>query len=208
MIWFGRIIGICLKTMFCYYFGEYTARKPYSYSATNQLIGNFKKKVDRRGRPDWHYKEEAIRQVAAVFRAAIADKSLDAMTFIPIPPSKAKTDQLYDDRLVKMLRAIRSNPVVDVREIITQTNSTMAAHESDQRPTPDQLEQIYAIDRALLKPVPGFIAVVDDVLTTGCHFVAMKRVLARTFPEAKIIGLFLARRVPETADPDDFDDVF
>ena len=34
----------------CYFLGEYTARMGFAYSATNNLILNFKKSVDRRGR--------------------------------------------------------------------------------------------------------------------------------------------------------------
>jgi hypothetical protein len=34
----------------------------------------------------------------------------------------------------------------------------------------------------------------DDVLTTGAHFRAAKRVLHARFPQAQIIGLFVARR--------------
>lgn len=41
--------------------------------------------------------------------------------------------------------------------------------------------------------------VVDDVLTTGSHFVATKTVLQARYPNAWIGGLFIGRR-PEAAD--------
>ena len=44
----------------CLYFGEYTARKGFNHSETNQLILNFKKKMDRRGLLEWRYKTAAI----------------------------------------------------------------------------------------------------------------------------------------------------
>jgi predicted amidophosphoribosyltransferase len=50
----------------------------------------------------------------------------------------------------------------------------------------------------LIEPTPAVIAVVDDVLTAGAHFKAMKRLLMETFQDAHIVGLFLARRVPNT----------
>ena len=65
-------------------------------------------------------------------------------------------------------------------------------------PGPDELYQRYQIDQTLTEPVPRLIAVVDDVLTTGAHFKAMQRILNETFPGVPLIGLFLARRVPET----------
>ena len=36
----------------CYFIGEYTARKGFAYSASNNLLLNFKKGMDRRGRPE------------------------------------------------------------------------------------------------------------------------------------------------------------
>lgn len=48
---------------YCNFIGEYTARKGYSYSDTNQLIANFKKPPKLRGTPQWTYKQQAINQV-------------------------------------------------------------------------------------------------------------------------------------------------
>ena len=191
----------------CYFIGEYTAREGYAYSATNQLVYNFKKTVDRRGRPEWRYKEQAIRTAAAAFRAALNPEALERLTFVPIPPSKAKDDPLYDDRLTRMLGAIRAEPQLDVRELIVQTVSTDAVHHAEVRLRPDEIEALYRIDEALTEPVPHFIAVVDDMLTTGAHFRASKSVLSARFPAAVVVGLFIARRVPNTSDLDDFDDV-
>lgn len=88
----------------CYYAGEYTAGEGHAYSETNQLILNFKKSVDKRGTAQWQYKERAILQAAAIFRAAI--KADAEITFVPIPPSKAKSDPLYDDRMLQLLQAV------------------------------------------------------------------------------------------------------
>ena len=191
----------------CYFIGEYTARQGYAYSATNQLVYNLKKSVDRRGRPEWRYKEQAIRTAAAAFRTALNPEALERMTFVPIPPSKARDDPLYDDRLTRMLGAIRAEPQLDVRELIVQRVSTDAVHHADVRLRPDEIEALYRIDEALTEPVPQFIAVVDDILTTGAHFRASKSVLSARFPAAVVVGLFIARRVPNTSDLEDFDDV-
>jgi hypothetical protein len=43
----------------CYYLGEYTARKGYAFSPINDLVQNLKKPMDRRGKPEWRYKEWA-----------------------------------------------------------------------------------------------------------------------------------------------------
>ena len=191
----------------CYFIGEYTASQGYSYSPTNHLISNFKKTMDRCERPEWRYKDQAIQDAAAAFRKALAPKDLDRWTFVPIPPSKAKSDPLYDDRLTRMLGAIRSKPPLDVRELVVQTESTDPVHVGDVvRLAPEEIQALYRIDETLTEPAPDTIAVVDDILTTGAHFRAAKSVLSTHFPEtSKIIGLFIARTVQVPA-ADDFPD--
>ena len=186
----------------CYCLGEYTARKGFAFSETNQLIANFKKSVERRGRPDWKYKGAAIRTAGSAFRAALSEAWLARATLVPVPPSKAHADPLYDDRMMQMLAVATQGLQADVRELVRQQASTEAAHLSDVRPTPAQLAANYVIDEAAAGgPPPTVIGVFDDLLTTGCHFQAMKATLAARFPEVPILGMFIARRVPDA----DFD---
>lgn len=184
----------------CYFIGEYTARKGYAYSETNNLVFNFKKTMDRRGHPEWRYKGISIRRAAAAFRTALGPEAIDGLTFVPIPPSKAKGDPLYDDRLIRLLHAIRPQPPLDVRELVVQTVSTEAVHGRDDRPGPGQISKLYRINEELAAPLKACVAIVDDVLTTGAHFQAAKSVLEARFPEQVFIGLFLARRAPDTTD--------
>ena len=188
----------------CYFLGEYTARKGFAFSATNHLVFNLKKGMDRRGRPEWPYKAIAIQTVAEALRAALNDRARQTLTFVPAPPSKAKTDPLYDDRLAQVLRGVWPGQATDVRELIVQPTSSDAAHDRDNRPRPAELEARYVIDRGLLRPVPKILAVVDDLVTTGAHFVAIRNMLRREFPDSQIVGIFIARRVPEAADVEDF----
>lgn len=122
----------------CYFLGEYTARKGYSYSQTNQLILNFKKPLDRKGKPEWRYKQSALLQVAAAFQRALGEDP-PAYVFVPVPPSKARDHPLHDDRVTRMLRAIWPGRSADVRELIVQLESTDAAHENPLRPKPPEI---------------------------------------------------------------------
>ena len=184
----------------CYFIGEYTARGGYAYSDTNDLIQNLKKPMDRRGRPEWRYKERAIRRAADAFGTALKPDAIDRLTFVPVPPSKAKEHPLYDDRLTRMLHAIRPHPSLDIREIIVQRVSTDAVHAGNVRPKPDRIEELYRVDEALKTPIPNLIAIVDDVLTTGAHFRAASSFLSSHFPRTQMVGLFIARRAPDTSD--------
>ena len=185
----------------CYFIGEYTARKGYSYSPTNNLIFNFKKSGDRRHNlSEWRHKEQAIQKVAAVFRSAFRPEAFDRLTFVPIPPSMAVDDPLYDDRLTRMLHAIRPDPRLDIRELIIQTRSAASSHSSDARPRPEEIKALYRLDETLTEPVPRIVALVDDLLTAGAHFRAAKSVLSARFQDITIFGLFIARRAPDTCD--------
>ena len=190
----------------CYFIGEYTARKGFAYSPGNRLIINFKKPMDRRGTSQWRWKDHALQQAAKAFRTALNTEFLDVATFVPIPPSKARTDPLYDDRMTRMLQAIRPQAPIDVREFIVQAESTAAAHDRSDRLGPAELEAMYRIDAALKLPPPRVIAICDDMLTTGSHFRAAQRVLHQTFPGVRTLGLFIVRRVPEAVDFPDFED--
>jgi hypothetical protein len=189
----------------CYFLGEYTARKGFAFSATNQLILNFKKSMNKRNSLQWRYKEKAIEEAAAAFRASLNSEWLDGAALVPVPPSKSKSDALYDDRVVRMVRGIRAQPALDVRELLLQRTSTVAVHDQQNRPTPEQIQANYAIDQAICDPVPQVIGLFDDVLTTGAHFRAASTALQQSFPGVKIVGLFIARRVPEAAAFEEFD---
>ena len=186
----------------CHFIGEYTARRGFSYSATNSLILDFKKPVERSRRPEWRYKEAAIATAAAVLRQAVHPNVLDRLVFVPVPPSKARGEAGYDDRVVRMLQAVRPEQPLDVRELLVQARSTQASHLRTTRPRPQELAALYRIDPAVEPPGPGVVAVVDDLLTTGAHFRAAATVLSARFPDIDVVGLFIARRVPETTAPE------
>jgi hypothetical protein len=189
----------------CYFLGEYTARKGYAFSPTNHLIFNLKKGMERRDRPEWRYKGVAIQTVADALRTALNDRARQTLTFVPVPPSKSKADPLYDDRLVQVLRAIWPGQGADIREMVAQPASTDAVHDRDDRPTPAELEARYVIDQGVVHPKPQACAVVDDMITTGAHYVAIKNILRCAYPDIPIVGIFIARRVPEAVDVEDFE---
>ncbi|WP_334460213.1 hypothetical protein [Acinetobacter soli] len=177
----------------CYYFGEYTARASYGHSETNQLILNFKKPVDRRGLPEWYYKEKAIQEISFLLNQALAP--VNTILFVPVPPSKAKHDPMYDDRMTRVLDKLNNGWMGNgYRELITQTTSTCAVHAANNRRNIEELINNYRVEKQLIFPIPSMIIVIDDVLTTGCHYKAMEHHLRQTYPSTEIVGLFLARR--------------
>jgi hypothetical protein len=189
----------------CLFFGDYTAKKSWSHSATNQLILNFKMPVSARDSNRWPHKVRALHQVAALFSDNIAT-ALSRITLVPIPPSKLKSDSAYDNRMMEMLNLMRtpSGAIPDIKELVLQNKAMPAAHSSDVRLPPSEWEKVYSINSKFAAAEPTWIAIIDDTIVTGCRFRAMSNVLKRQFPNARITGLFIARRVPEAIDPSDF----
>ena len=116
---------------------------------------------------------------------ALNPKWLSIATLIPVPPSKIKSDPLYDDRLIQMLRVLGAGLELDIREMIAQRESTEAAHSTEARLRVDELCDNYVIEESLVAPPPRVIGVVDDVLTTGSHFKAVQRLLSWAFPNCE-----------------------
>jgi len=189
----------------CFYFVEYRPGEKGPYSAGNQLILNFKKDVARyKHAPDrrpWNYKLAAIDDVSRAIATHTNATHLPALTFVPVPPSKAATDPHYDSRCEDALTGIRkfTRSAVDVRKLIVQTTSTRASHACSDRLGIDELRAIYRIEESLAAPQPQSLVVFDDVLTTGAHFKAAKAVLAARFPGIPIWGLFIARVIRPSA---------
>ncbi|PZU26748.1 MAG: hypothetical protein DI622_00080 [Chryseobacterium sp.] len=177
----------------CFFFHVYLANKGYSFNEYNQLIGNFKKKLDRRGQYDWRYKEKAIREVASILRGTLATISTP-VTVIPIPPSLCRTDEMYDDRMVQALRIASSGlENIIVRDIISLRENREASHSDTRtRLSPLQLQQLL-----ILEDNPPIhtknIILIDDVITTGSQFKACKGLLLQEYENIDVTGLFVAR---------------
>lgn len=185
----------------CWYGGDYTARGGFGCSPINNLVSNFKKSVLKRDLPEYYYKERAITSVGRDFAGWFAPATYQQATFVPIPPSKATDHAEYDNRMTLALKCMADvvkathRIEADVRELVVQQGSYAASHANpEHRMQPNDLIPLYRINEALIGRVPTHIFVVDDVLTTGSHFVAMKTVLSQRFPGVWIGGLFIARR--------------
>jgi predicted amidohydrolase YtcJ len=76
-------------------------------------------------------------------------------------------------------RRARAGPST-LRELVFQSESLSV----------DDLLAVYRIDEKLVAPAPQNIGIVDDVLTNGTHFRAMKRILQNHFPGVPVVGFF------------------
>lgn len=188
-----------------YFLGEYTVGALSDHSPMNRLIINYKKNLERREYSDWQYKEKAIQDVGKLFRTSILQtiglsERLEHATLVPIPPSKAKKSQDYDDRNHRMLQGII--PGGDVRELILQKQSRDSLHASKGNPRDyKDLLNNYTFNEEALCPNPKEIWLFDDMLTKGTHFRAAKEFLKEKFPNVLVIGFFIARSISKRVIP-------
>jgi predicted amidophosphoribosyltransferase len=176
----------------CYYLIEYTARRAFDYSEANSFISNLKKKPSVKETYQWKHKLAAIREAAETLSRELPKTWIKKSTFVPIPPSKSKKHPEYDDRMSKVLKRLEG---ADVRELVYQAESMEATHVSTNRHSIEVLIANYRIDEGLADPEPKHIVIVDDMMTAGAHYRAVRRVLKKRFPGVPISGVFLARRI-------------
>lgn len=187
----------------CLFLFEYTSGERYDFSATNNLVGNIKKKPGQKG---GFYKDQDIAKCSTYLRQSLNAKWLSLATLVPVPPSKVVGDPLYDPRMERICRGIAPN--LDVRCLVRQTISTIAAHEAGaHRPSVEEVFATYEFDESVADPAPKVIGVFDDVLTAGTHFRAMELKLHQRWPNVPIFGIFIARRVFPTVAADEWPDL-
>lgn len=177
----------------CYFLGEFRS-KEYKNPGTD-LIGNFKKGPEATGYPA-KYRNDAIRQIGET----LARTKYQGRLFVPVPPSEAPDDPLIDHRLRLALEAAREfKPDFAFAELVYQAHATRKSHVDDGlgRVSVEELLDVYRLNESLIDAPPQSIVILDDVLTTGRHYRAMRTYLGRHFPSAAYIGLFVCRRIPK-----------
>lgn len=187
----------------CYFLMTYTIGKGYSYSSHNQLVLNLKKPMEKKGSPEWFYKESAIVSSARMLeKADIVGVFPSDSVYVPIPPSKVKGDPDYDNRLSQILAKTYGGKL-NVRELVEQVESTESYHFSGKKRDVDEILGNLSVNESLICDIKGDIVIFDDVLTSGAHFKAMSKLLSSIFKGVNIHGLFLAR----AQQPNDFEDI-
>jgi len=141
-------------------------------------------------------KRRAIGFMAGMLRAAVSRSAAQQVTWVPVPPSKARPDPDFDNRLVQTLRIAFRDYDVDVRPLLFQARSTPADHLGRTRLTADALTDNLRLDLSSLgqAPVRQAIHLFDDVLTTGKHYKCCERRLRDSLPHTPVFGVFLLRR--------------
>ena len=191
----------------CYYLLEFYPGKRYGFGSDNDLVKNFKRRVDGSGVIALRRKEWALRDIASLLRPAFASLfDFGACTFVPVPPSRPRSHPHYDHRVAQLLQ-LACPASADIRELIVCREEREPAHYSEVRPSAAMLLENYVLGEGGVNaaaagnpssaagPVRERIVVFDDVVTSGNHFVACRKFLLTHFPGREVVGVFVARRV-------------
>ena len=180
-----------------YYARTYTSGAGYKHSETNNLINNLKRPVDR-PENQLAYKRQSIDRFAFELTEFIKRvlKPGRKVFLVPTPPSKTKDHREYDNRVDQVATKVAANiNEVILFPIVLGNLDLEAAHESQASRETEIILKSLTVDQALIEKYEKgvTIAILDDVLTSGAHFSAMRQLLLTIFPDSRLIGLFWAR---------------
>ncbi len=175
----------------------------YTISETNQLIFNFKKAPDKQGKSEWQYKIKAAKQFSIDLHGLLSHSNKKSQFIImTVPVSKLRGSEKYDPRFDMMLDELikinaqdhhaRKTYIIET-PIVLKENIKSASREKGSRKV-DEICRYYEW-QGFTNKVPDSIILVDDVVTTGGHFMACKKFIYKKFPEMKIYGVFWSRTI-------------
>ena len=174
---------------YCYFAREYTPGAGFTESETNDLIVNIKKPVDRKGKREWCWKEDAIKRFAKELSQLLDGN----YTVTCVPSSKAKNDPLYDSRIEDTLHLLRqNNPKICIEYPIVRTKSVLAKHKGGVR---DPNIECNSLEWVGFQKDHSQIIIVDDVITSGAGFKTCQRIILENISSMQVIGVFWARSI-------------
>jgi hypothetical protein len=163
----------------------------YQKTPANQWVFNYKKGIEHRGESQWRYKLEAIKKFAdLIIKTPIGNNRI----LLAGPPSKRRDSPYFDSRnedVLKIVYDAMGIPISFNLEVIKDFEPT---HLFSGYRSPEKLKGLYTFT-PFKEPVPDIVYIVDDVITSGSHFVVWKDLIHQFHREVEVRGIYLARTV-------------
>lgn len=167
-----------------YYARIYPPGEGFKYSDTNNYILNLKISPSEKNRIQ--HKNQAIDLFSQEVSEFLIDKlpSNDSpldLVLVPIPPSKSPSDDNYDDRMLTVARKISQRvPQVRYADLLSTIQSKKSFSKSGNTRDTRQILDNLQVNEILLDSTlhqNSKCVLIDDVLTSGAHFVAAQEKL-------------------------------
>lgn len=179
----------------CFYLVDYIARGGLEPTG-NQFVANFKKDLKYKDKPEvWQYRVRAVKKFAECIHNFIQNRKMVKPVIIPLPTSKPRSSTNFNDRLDATIRQLKIiNPHYDTRLCLDRLSEQAPVSCGGARDIDSIIQTSYIADE---KPIASDsqVILIDDVLTTGAHFKAYKRMVMEHYKIGfdNIIGLFIAK---------------
>lgn len=181
----------------CFYYLE-RSRGTWRESQANSIVSNFQKDIEKHA-ANAHalfYKDQAIEYFAERISLLIGRKNRACpLVLVPMVTSKPKSHRWFDDRLFRTANKVRlmrpgEVAVCDILDLDSEMRKSKLGGERDPQ----------SISGHILVASPEYpqadtVFLIDDVITTGGHFAACRDAVKPLFPNARIVGVFLARQI-------------
>jgi len=182
----------------CFYYRDYI-EGGHKASDSNQLVCNFKIEphIENENPSRWAYKqlavEQCIQDYKMFFNRFFAQNPAISVGLIPIPPSKGKSSIEYDNRMVRVAKCLEKGYLgITVCDVLDTNSLLLPAHLGGTREISEIKDclsiELYSFDTY------GVVFVLDDMITSGAHYVACKELLKEYHPNINVAGLFWSRK--------------
>ncbi|MDR1184165.1 MAG: hypothetical protein LBK67_05150 [Coriobacteriales bacterium] len=186
--------------VYCYYYRDYV-EGGYSASTSNQLVLNLKITAgvlaDNPSRS--HYKDQALKQCVAdyqLFFDGFTVRNTNVVVgIIPIPSSKPKNSPDCNDGMIRVAEQLEQYyPTLKFLDLFEVRHETQPSHLGGTRSI-EEIKDLLVLNNASLDRF-SVVFLLDDMITTGAHFVACRELLQKKYPDLMIAGLFWAKKKP------------
>jgi len=174
-----------------YYHLEYS-EGGFQKSSANQWVFNYKKGIEHRNERQWYYKDTAIRQFAELI---IETQLGNNCILLAGATSKRRDSPSFDSRNEDVLKIVNKATGIPISSNLDAVQDFEPVHFRGGHRSPAMLRGLYRFTP--FENIPELVYIVDDVITSGSHFVVWKDLIHDYHPELEVRGIYLARTVSD-----------
>jgi hypothetical protein len=109
------------------------------------------------------------------------------------PPSKRRDSPLFDSRNEDVLKIVNAATETPISFNLEAAQDIEPIHSRIGYRTPAMLQGLYTF--IPFESVPAIVYIIDDVITSGIHYVVWRDLIRQSHPHVEVRGIYLARAV-------------